>query len=83
MDNLVRIKSIDNFRFFNAYHWDNHLKPFGKFNLIYGWNGCGKSTLGDFFHAIESGAALPPTCTFQLCFQSGGNPENIVTKRSV
>lgn len=83
MDNLVRIKSIDNFRFFNAYRWDNHLKPFGKFNLIYGWNGCGKSTLGDFFYTIESEGSLPPDCTFQLCFQSVGNPENIVTKRTV
>ena len=54
MDKLVRIKSIDKFRFFNAYRWDNSLKPFDRFNLIYGWNGCGKSTFSDFFYSIET-----------------------------
>lgn len=83
MDKLARIKSIDNFRFFKNYRWNNSLKPFEKYNIIYGWNGCGKSTLSDFFSAIEIGAALPPQCTFQLCFQEEGKPESIVTTRSV
>ena len=83
MDKLVRIKSIDKFRFFSAYRWDNTLKPFERFNLIYGWNGCGKSTLSDFFYTIETESNLPPQCAFQLCFQSEGNLESVVTARTV
>lgn len=79
MDKLVRIKSLDNYRFFKGYRWNNSLKPFGKYNIIYGWNGCGKSTLSDFFAAIEKGEQLPPQCNFQLCFQETGQPENTVT----
>lgn len=82
MDRLVRIKSVDKFRFFSSYRWNNSLKPFDRFNLIYGWNGCGKSTLCDFFHAIEERAELPSQCAFQLCFQKNGNPENVVTLRT-
>ena len=83
MDRLVRIKSIDNFRFFKNYRWSNTLKPFGKNNLIYGWNGCGKSTLSDFFFAIETNDTLPQQCAFQLCFQEDGKPESIVTAKSI
>lgn len=83
VDKLVRIKSIDKFRFFNAYRWDNSLKPFDRFNLIYGWNGCGKSTFSDFFYSIETNADLPEQCTFQLCFQSVGQPEYTVNAKSV
>lgn len=82
MDRLSRIKSIDNFRFFSAYKWNPRLKPFEKFNLIYGWNGCGKSTLSDFFHTIEIGTDLPAHCAFQLCFQSEGHPESLVTAKT-
>ena len=83
VDRLVRIKSIDNFRFFKNYRWSNTLKPFGKNNLIYGWNGCGKSTLSDFFFAIETNDTLPQQCAFQLCFQEDGKPESIVTAKSI
>ena len=83
MDRLVRIKSIDSFRFFKNYRWNNALKPFGKTNLIYGWNGCGKSTLSDLFFSLETNSTLPPQCAFHLCFQEDGNPESIVTTRNI
>ncbi|WP_147539362.1 AAA family ATPase [Anaerotruncus rubiinfantis] len=83
MDRLTRIKSIDHFRFFNSYRWDNSLKPFNRYNLIYGWNGCGKSTLSDLFYAIETGSELSPQCAFQLCFQNGRNPETLISAKSV
>ena len=83
LERLARIKSIDNFRFFSAYRWNNSLKPFGRFNLIYGWNGCGKSTLSDFFHIIESAGDLPAKCNFQLCFQEDHKAESVYTVKTV
>lgn len=37
---------------FSAYAWDNTLPVFKKINLIYGWNGTGKTTLSRLFDAI-------------------------------
>src|SRR5690606_30778898 len=34
------------------------LHGFGQFNLIYGWNGCGKTTLSSLFAHIEKGTNL-------------------------
>lgn len=34
---------------FNDFQWPHGTSPFKKFNLIYGWNGCGKTTLMRLF----------------------------------
>lgn len=39
--------------------WPADLPNFGRFNLIYGWNATGKSTLSRVFRAIEQRVALP------------------------
>ncbi len=33
--------------------WPTDLTPFGQFNLIYGWNGSGKTTISSIFRALE------------------------------
>lgn len=43
---------------FKNYSWDNNLPEFKKYNLIYGWNGSGKTTFSRLFDAI-SAAPLP------------------------
>jgi len=37
--------------------WPSDLPSFGRFNLIYGWNGHGKTTLSRFFRALEQRVA--------------------------
>ena len=50
MYSLRKIKELKKYRFFQNYKWDeDDCKLFKKYNLIYGWNGCGKTTLCDFY----------------------------------
>ena len=49
IDKFKKIKS----RNFKNFRWPSELGSFDKKNLIYGWNGTGKSTLADLFFAIE------------------------------
>ena len=51
---LRRINKIRNLGLvFPSYTWDSNLPLFKKFNLIYGWNGTGKTTLSRLFEAIS------------------------------
>jgi len=44
---------------FRAFDWPGSLDEFSKYNLIYGWNGTGKTTLSNVFRAIELRQNLP------------------------
>lgn len=46
--------------------WPADLPTFGRFNLIYGWNGTGKTTLSRIFRALEL-RQLPPVGEVDLC----------------
>jgi wobble nucleotide-excising tRNase len=83
MEKLARIMSLDNFRFFGNYRWNKDLKPFAQRNIIYGWNGCGKSTLCDFFAFIERGEEFPNQCAFEFRFQEDGEPERTIKNRDI
>ena len=43
---------------FNNFSWPADLPEFARFNLIYGWNGSGKTTISRMFRALELGT--PP-----------------------
>jgi wobble nucleotide-excising tRNase len=48
---ITRIKDIKNIDAFDSFKWDaGDLK---KYNLIYGWNGCGKTTVSRILSFIE------------------------------
>ena len=55
---LLTKLSIRNFRIFKDFSWSSSLPTFSKKNLIYGWNGTGKSTVTDVFRAIEKKQTL-------------------------
>jgi wobble nucleotide-excising tRNase len=52
---LKEVSIIKNVGVYQNYRWDPNLDPFKKFNLIYGWNYAGKTTLSRIFRAIELG----------------------------
>jgi wobble nucleotide-excising tRNase len=51
---LKRLDSITGFGLFRNYVWDTtKLKDFNRYNLVYGWNYSGKTTLSRIFQSIE------------------------------
>ena len=50
---ITRVTKIRDHRVFRNFAWPSDLHCFGHFNLIYGWNGCGKSTLSTLFAHLE------------------------------
>ena len=54
IDRISRLRSCGIFRNFT---WPSDLPEFGRYNLIYGWNGTGKTTLSRLFRDLEVGRA--------------------------
>lgn len=54
---LTRITKLRH-RVFRDFAWPSHLHAFGQFNVIYGWNGCGKTTLSSLLSLVEKRTAL-------------------------
>lgn len=52
---ITKITKIKNLGLFNDYSANSALEDFKKFNLIYGWNGTGKTTLSELFTAFDDG----------------------------
>jgi len=52
---IKKIKKIKNLGIFSNYQWDNSLPDFERYNLVYGWNRAGKTTLSNLFSALETG----------------------------
>ena len=52
---ITKISHMRNCRVFDDFVWprDGSLDEFGRFNLIYGWNGSGKSTISEIFRSLE------------------------------
>lgn len=52
---LRKITEIKNFGIFKDFCWNTDLDEFKKYNLIYGWNGSGKSTFARLIKTFENG----------------------------
>jgi len=52
---IEKINKIQKLGIFEDYLTNNNLEKFTKFNLIYGWNGSGKTTFSELFKAFKSG----------------------------
>ncbi len=50
---ISQIPKMKNCRTFRDFVWPAGLSPFQDCNLIYGWNGTGKTTIADILRAIE------------------------------
>ncbi|SKC83322.1 Wobble nucleotide-excising tRNase [Burkholderia sp. CF099] len=54
---ITRIQKLQGYRIFRDFTWDS-LPDFGRYNLIYGWNGAGKTSLSSLFRHLQRKA--PP-----------------------
>ena len=50
---IKRIVHLDNCRVFRDFIWPEELHEFARFNLIYGWNGSGKTTISRILRDLE------------------------------
>lgn len=55
---ILRINRLRQFGIFTDYNGSS-IQQFGRYNLIYGWNGTGKSTLSNVFSCLESRSLIP------------------------
>ncbi|MDR6467560.1 wobble nucleotide-excising tRNase [Paraburkholderia graminis] len=49
---ITQIKKLQGYRIFRDFTWDN-LPDFGRYNLVYGWNGAGKTSLSSLLHSVQ------------------------------
>jgi len=52
---LKKITKINRLGVFNNFTWPSGLAEFKQYNVIYGWNGTGKTTLSKLFSTLNSG----------------------------
>jgi wobble nucleotide-excising tRNase len=58
---ITQICKIEKYQFFKNFSWSDGVPNFNKNNLIYGWNGTGKTTFANFLRQIEK-KELEPDC---------------------
>ena len=78
MFSLRKINELRGYRFYQDFKWDeSNCKLFEKNNIIYGWNGSGKTTICDFFKDLENGALSENCATCKLMFRDSGNNKDV------
>lgn len=67
MEKILKIEKIEDFRIYKDFSAPSS-GNFKRYNLMYGWNGSGKTTFSDFFRCLEKGAI---NTSFKLKTSSG------------
>ncbi|HOO97542.1 MAG TPA: AAA family ATPase [Caldisericia bacterium] len=52
---IKKISKIKNIATFKDFNWDTKLPDMKKYNLFFGWNGTGKTTISEIFRSLEKG----------------------------
>lgn len=50
---ISRLHKAHDYRIFRDFTWPSNLPDFARFNVIYGWNGSGKTSLSNLFRHIQ------------------------------
>lgn len=53
MKNITKIVKLKGCATFRDFNWPEELQEFRKYNLLYGWNGSGKTTISNIFRSLE------------------------------
>ena len=61
---ITRIQTIQGYRIFRDFSWPAEgLPDFARYNVIYGWNGAGKTSLSNLLHHVQTAAPLDEGAT--------------------
>lgn len=55
---ITRLAKARGYRIFRNFSWPTDLPDFARFNVIYGWNGSGKTSLSNLFRHIQRRESL-------------------------
>jgi wobble nucleotide-excising tRNase len=67
---FTKIEYIRDYRIFRDFSWPDNLDAFARYNVIYGWNGAGKSSLASLFRLLQQGMS-PRSGECKLTFVGG------------
>ncbi len=71
---LKGITKLKNLGVFTDFRWDSDLPDFKQYNVIYGWNGTGKTTLSKMLGALNSGSHLEfPSLEYSVVDSDGNS----------
>ena len=82
---IQKITRLDHPGVLRDFKWSSDLPTFGRFNLIYGWNGSGKTILSRLFRDLEQ-RSVPSTGQATFCIKGkdidgDGFPDTLVQVR--
>ncbi len=82
---IKSITELQNFGIFANYTKPKELEEFAKFNLIYGWNGSGKSTFSKVFECLSKGHIITdfPDATLRIDTDIGIIDNKNLTKKAL
>ncbi|MBB4707838.1 hypothetical protein XarbCFBP8130_16310 [Xanthomonas arboricola] len=71
---ITGINRLKKFGIFNDFNGAK-IQKFGQYNLVYGWNGTGKSTLSNLFYCLELRAMIPrfSAAQFSIALEDGSS----------
>ena len=65
MTTVERITKLKHPGTLHDFVWPTDLLAFGRYNLVYGWNGSGKTTISRLFRALET-QTIPANCEVEF-----------------
>jgi wobble nucleotide-excising tRNase len=78
---IKKINKIKKFGLFDDFNWSTDLPEFKRFNILYGWNWTGKTTLSRVFQCYEHGSIDKdfPSSEFEIELNDGAklNQQNL------
>ncbi len=70
MYQIRKLSEIKNYRAYENFVWDESVKLFDKYNIIFGWNASGKSSIADLLLQLSDNTQFEEDTQFKILFQN-------------
>ena len=71
---IKKITKLKNLGLYTNFSWDTSLQELKQYNVIYGWNGTGKSTFSKLLGSLNTGSHEDfPDLEYQILDSDGNN----------